>query len=84
MARDILLGTSSRNWARSPESTVVAGVSTSDKIALGGMALGTLLGLAFITHPWWSRSFVPLGQRGYHHTDYTGIKLDVPSRPVRG
>lgn len=51
MAKDVLLGNTDRHWGRGPNP------DTSDKpeqkAALGGMALGTLAGLLFITSPWW-------------------------------
>ncbi len=71
MAHDILFGTSSRDWSRSVKPTAaVSGAPTSRKIALGGMVLGTFLGLALITSPWWSDLRKP-----YHHTDWTGKRL---------
>ena len=71
MAHDILFGTSSRDWSRSVKPTAaVSGAPTSCKIALGGMVLGTFLGLALITSPWWSDLRKP-----YHHTDWTGKRL---------
>lgn len=80
MAHDILLGTSSRNWARNAEPATVVSGSTSSKLALGSMALGTFVGLAFITRPWWTRQ--PVG-RPYFHNDYTGKKLPPLQRSVR-
>ena len=79
MARDILLGTSPRNWARNAEPADAVSGSTSSKLALGGMALGTFLGLAFVTSPWWADRRKP-----YHHTDFTGKKLPPLQRSVRG
>jgi hypothetical protein len=79
MARDILLGTSPRNWARNAEpAAAVSGASPGHNLALGGMALGTFLGLAFITSPWWADRRKP-----YHHTDFTGKKLPPLQRSVR-
>ena len=75
MAHDIILGNSSRNWARNAEpAAAVSG--TGSKAALGSMALGVAAGLAMITWPWWSRK--PLMTKPYHHTDYTGKKLVSP------
>ena len=79
MAHDILLGTSSRNWARNAEPPVTVS-GTGGKTALGGMVLGVVAGLAMITWPWWSRQPV-MGEgarsagKPYHHTDYTGKRL---------
>jgi hypothetical protein len=55
MAHDILLDGSPRSWARGDSPAPPA----PRKIALGGMALGTALGLALITSPWWAKSFRP-------------------------
>jgi hypothetical protein len=51
MSRDVLLGNTRRSWSRDlpPSDSGSAG----QKVALGGMALGTLAGLLFITSPWW-------------------------------
>ena len=76
MSHDIILGNSSRNWARNTEpAATVSG--TGGKVALGSMALGVAAGLAMITWPWWSRKPVMGGGKPYHHTDYTGKRLRV-------
>ena len=72
MARDIILGESPANWSRDGEPSPAT--STRGKVAMGGMALGTALGLALVTSPWWSRRTAP-AQRLYHHPDYTGLRL---------
>ena len=43
-----------RSWARGSGDCIGGSTpSPAKKLALGGMALGTLAGLAFITSPWW-------------------------------
>lgn len=77
MSLDILMKNTPRDWSRSAQSAAsVAGTSTGGKVALGGMALGTLLGLALITSPWWSDLRKP-----YHHTDWTGKQLPRARHP---
>ena len=73
---DLILRTSSRTWSRGAPPASVSGTSTKSKIALGSMALGTFLGLALITSPWWSDLRKP-----YHHTDWTGKRLPKPRHP---
>jgi hypothetical protein len=77
MSHDLILGNSPRTWSRvAPPAATVATRPVAHKIALGGMALGSLLGLALITSPWWSDRRKP-----YHHTDWTGKKLPAHRRP---
>ena len=57
MSHDILLGTSPRGWSRDSSPAAATASPPSRTLALGGMALGTSIGLAVITRPWWSRSF---------------------------
>ena len=78
MSLDIILKNSSRNWSRgnAMPATSILGTPTKDKVALGGMALGTFLGLALVTSPWWSDLRKP-----YHHTDWTGKQLPTRRRP---
>jgi hypothetical protein len=77
MSLDILMKNASRNWARNAQpASSVSGTSTGGKIALGGMALGTFLGLALITSPWWADQRKP-----YHHVDWTGKTLPKPRHP---
>ena len=52
MSLDILLKNAPKNWSRGASlDASVSGASTGGKIALGGMVLGTFLGLALITSP---------------------------------
>ena len=67
---DLILRTSPRTWSRGAQPASISGTSAGSKIALGGMVLGTFLGLALITSPWWSDLRKP-----YHHTDWTGTRL---------
>ncbi len=77
MSLDILLKNAPKNWSRGASlDASVSGASTGGKIALGGMALGTFLGLALVTSPWWSDLRKP-----YHHTDWTGKQLPTRRRP---
>jgi hypothetical protein len=55
MARDLILGTTPRDWAR--ETSPKMPTSLGRKLILGSMAAGTFAGLAFITRPWWSSTF---------------------------
>ena len=57
MAHDILLGDSPKNWSRDNPPAAAAASPIPRTLALGGMALGTTIGLAVITSPWWSKSF---------------------------
>lgn len=72
MSIDVIFGEGPVNWSRDQEPAPAT--SARGKVALGGMALGTALGLAFLTSPWWSRRAAP-APRLYHHTDYTGVRL---------
>lgn len=72
MAKDLILGESPANWSRDGEAAPAT--SARGRVALGGMALGTALGLALLTSPWWSRRAAP-ARRLYHHADYTGVRL---------
>ena len=77
MSLDILLKNAPKNWSRGASlNTSISGTSTGGKIALGGMALGTFLGLALVTTPWWADRRKP-----YHHTDWTGKQLPTRRRP---
>ena len=77
MAHELIHGTSPRDWSRGNQTAAsVSGTSSGHKIALGGMALGTFLGLALITSPWWADRRKP-----YHHTDWTGKALPIRRRP---
>jgi hypothetical protein len=78
MARDLLLGRSSRNWSRGLP-TSGSGASAGGKVAMGGMALGTFLGVAFVTSPWWSSFMAPGPARTGTHSDYTGVPLQERS-----
>jgi hypothetical protein len=77
MARDIILGENPANWSRDGEPAPAT--SVRGKVALGGMALGTALGLALVTSPWWSRRFTPASHL-YRHTDYSGVRLPRRAR----
>ena len=77
MAKDIILGEGPADWSRDQEPAPAT--SARGRMALGGMALGTALGLALVTSPWWSRRFKP-APRMYHHTDYAGVRLPRRTR----
>lgn len=72
MAKDIILGEGPTDWSR--DSEAAPATSARGRVALGGMALGTALGLALVTSPWWSRRFEPT-PRLHRHTDYAGVRL---------
>lgn len=72
MAKDIILGEGQANWSRDREQAPAT--SARGRVALGGMALGTALGLAFLTSPWWSRRAAPTPKLR-RHTDYAGVRL---------
>jgi hypothetical protein len=81
MSKDLVLKRSNQNWARGLPASG-SGASTAGKVAMGGMALGTLLGVAFVTSPWWSSFMAPKPARTGSHADYTGVRL--PGRRRRG
>jgi len=73
MSIDVIFGEGPVNWSREVQEPTPA-TSARGRVALGGMALGTALGLALLTSPWWSRRAAP-ARRLYHHADYTGVRL---------
>ena len=78
MSIDVIFGEGPVNWSREVQEPTPA-TSSRGKVALGGMALGTALGLALVTSPWWSRQFGP-APRMYRHVDYAGVRLPRRTR----
>lgn len=73
MALDLVLGETTRDWARDTSPEIPP--SLGRKLILGGMATGVLAGLAFITRPWWSKTFA---SPTYH--DPTKRRMFLPPR----